>query len=174
MKVLLSEDIGPPGTKTVLSLSGFAGGTSGTIDFAGSTKGMPTYTTAPDGTAKVALIVPLDAPVGQHEIHTRNDKGESMMRRVFEVTGEAPTTAPTSAPTTAPTSAPTSAPTTAPTTAPTNRAHRPRRPRHPTPTPTVAPTVAPTPTPTPTPTRRRPRRRHMPPSSTATRPVRPT
>ena len=77
MQVLLSEDIGPAGTKTVLCLSGFAGGTSGAIKFDGSAEGMPTYATAWDGTAKVTLTIPSSASVGPHEINTYGQDGST-------------------------------------------------------------------------------------------------
>ena len=85
-KVLLSNDTGPAGTKTTLSLSGFAGGSTGAIDFDGSTDGMPTYTTASNGTAKVTMTVPADAGVGPHDINTRGPNGDSLMTRTFDVT----------------------------------------------------------------------------------------
>ena len=126
--VRLSPDAGPAGTTTKLSMSGFAGGSTGWIDFDGSTTGMPTYTTAPDGTAEVTVTAPIDA-------------GEGLMMRSFEVTASTspvPTPAPTVTPTAAPTATPTAAPTPAPTAAPT-----PKPAAAPTPKPAAAPTPKP-------------------------------
>ena len=56
--------------------------------------GMPTYTTASDGTAKVTVTDPIDAGVGLHEFNARGPNGDSLMTRIFEVTastGAAPT-----------------------------------------------------------------------------------
>ena len=87
LRVLLSKDEGPAGTVTVLSLTGFAGYTSGQVTFEGSTVGMPAYTTAINGTASLTVTVPPTTPVGNHQIATINAAGVSLMSRTFTVTG---------------------------------------------------------------------------------------
>jgi hypothetical protein len=144
-KVLLSEDIGPAGTKTVLSLSGFAGGTSGAIKWDGSTHGMPAYRTAADGTDSVSLTVPQSATVGKHEIDTYGPDGEHLTMRIFEVTVGDPAQTSTATPTLSP--APTSAP--SPTATPTGTPDPTAAPTK-TPAPTAAPTKTPAPTAAPT------------------------
>ena len=98
--------MGRPERSTTLSLSGFAGGSTGAIDFDGSTNGMPSYTTASNGTAKVTLTVPGDAGVGAHDINTRGPNGDSLMTRTFEVTGPAPIRRPADPPAADPTPTP--------------------------------------------------------------------
>ena len=131
--VRLSSDIGPVGSKTMLSLSGFAGYATGQIAFDGSMAGMPGYVTAIDGTAIVPVTIPSSATVANHQIATRNEAGKTLVSRTFTVTSS---TSPTVAPT--PTPTPTATPTPTPTPTPTATA---------TPTPTA--TATPTPTPTP-------------------------
>lgn len=123
-RVTLSSDIGPAGSQTTLSLSGFAGNTSGQIAFDGSTAGMPAYTTASDGSASVPVTIPLNATVADHKIATRNALGVALSTRTFTVNATAdgaPAPTPTPTPTPAPISSATAAatPTATPTPTPT-------------------------------------------------------
>jgi hypothetical protein len=162
LRVLLSEDIGPAGTRTVLSLSGFDANASGQITFDGSAAGLPSYTTSGDGTGLVTMTVPLGTSVGNHQIETRSASNRVLMSRTFEVTAgtaSAPTAAPTATPkpsasaTPAPTAVPTATPTPRPTATPTAQptaTPTPKPSATPTPQPTATPTAQPTATPSPT------------------------
>lgn len=89
-KAQISQDAGPSGTTTVMSLTGFAGGSSGPVAFDGSTAGMPTYTIAANGTGSVTVVVPLSASVADHTITTLNGSGAVLTTKIFTVTSTQP------------------------------------------------------------------------------------
>lgn len=148
-RVALTEDIGPAGSETTLRFTGFRAGSTGRIEFDGSTRGMPTYRVSRSGSAVVRVTIPADATPGEHDIDAVDSRGRTLVSRIFEVTASAaaaaptPTPSPTGTPKPSPTATPKPSATAAPTATPTST---------PKPNPTAAPTAAPTATPKPSPT----------------------